>query len=201
VIVKAAAACWLVAGIAYLSLEAIAAHALPGYGYAHNFISDLGRPDSPLSPLMNGAFVVQGTLFFAGAALVARAALGRHARLFVGCAAANAIGNVVVASVPSGSALAGVHVAGAALAILAGNAAILPGAPMVKTFVAHRFYGAASYGLAALGLLSFALLAVASTARIDVVLPAAVFERTSVYTIIVWQMMSALQLLLERRRV
>src|SRR6202020_3547923 len=56
---------WLSAGLAYLTLEGIAAAAFrPHYSYAHNFISDLGIPSasSPLAWLMNTAFGVQGTL-------------------------------------------------------------------------------------------------------------------------------------------
>ena len=40
----AASGCWLMAGAAYLILEAVAAAAYgPDYSYAHNYISDLGH--------------------------------------------------------------------------------------------------------------------------------------------------------------
>jgi hypothetical membrane protein len=190
---RIAAACWLAAGIAYVGLEAIAAGGVPGYRYAHDFISDLGRPDNPLSHLMNAAFAVQGTLFFTAAVLLALATPGRKSGLFVGFAAANAVGNVVVATVPSGPAgIERLHVAAAVLAIVGGNAAILAGARFTSD---RRSYRAASIGLATAGLLSFGLLAIASTTSGTVVLPSAVWERTSVYTIIVWQVFSALMLL------
>ncbi|BBZ26098.1 hypothetical protein MMAD_03930 [Mycolicibacterium madagascariense] len=193
--VRAGAACWLIAGVAYPSAEAIAAHAPPHYDYARNFISDLGRPDSPLSPLMNAAFVIQGTLFFVGAALVARGARGRG-RTFVACAAFNAIGNVTVASVPSGvPAHAWVHATGAVLAILGGNAAILASGAVLRSLGAHRRSRRTSIVLAATGLTSFALLAVASTTSTTVLLPAATWERGSVYTIIAWQSLTAVYLL------
>jgi hypothetical membrane protein len=198
--VLAAAGCWLVAGAVYLSLEAIAAAAVPGYRYAHDFISDLGQPDSPLSPLMNTAFVVQGVLFFAAAVLLARATGLARPRLFLCCAAANAIGNVVVASVPSGSAgIAPVHLTGAVVAIVGGNLAILAGARFTSAVAPHPYYRAVSLGLATLGLLSFVLLAVASITSTTVGLPNAVWERSSVYTIIGWQVLSALQLSTRRR--
>lgn len=190
---RGAAACWLAAGIVYPSFEAVAAAAVPGYRYAHDFISDLGRPDSPLSYLMNAGFAVQGTLFFTGTALLVRATRPRSARLFTAFAAANAVGNIMVASVPSGYAgVAWVHVPGAVLAIVGGNAAILVGWPVVR---GSPYYRTASVALAALGLASFALLAVESTTSATVVLPAAVWERTSVYTIIGWQVLSAIVLL------
>ncbi|MDT5149710.1 MAG: hypothetical protein QOI01_1443 [Mycobacterium sp.] len=181
----------------YPSLEAVAAAAVPGYRYAHDYISDLGRPDSPLGPLMNTAFVVQGLLFLAGAVLLARAApINGSGILFVGCAGANAVGNIVVAIVPSGPAgIPWLHVAAAVLAIVGGNLAILAGPPFVTAAGASRYYRAASIGLATLGLLSFVLLAIASTTSVTTVLPGGVWERTSVYTIIAWQVLSSLQLL------
>jgi hypothetical membrane protein len=188
---KISVACWSVAGVAYLALEAIAAAAHPGYRYATNFISDLGRPDSPLSALMNTAFVVQGTLFLAAAVALARTGRGRSGA-FVACAAANAVGNVVVATVPSGGAgIAWVHVSAAAVAIVGGNAAILAGYRMVSE---SRWYRLTSVGLAALGFMAFGVLTVGAVTASTVVLPGAVWERTCVYTIIGWQLLSALRL-------
>jgi hypothetical membrane protein len=193
---RVAATCWLIAGVAYPSLEAIAATAYPGYRYAHDFISDLGRPDSPLGHLMNTAFAVQGTLFFTGAALLARTMRDRS-RVFVGFAAANMVGNVIVATVPSGpQGIPWLHVSAAVLAIVGGNAAILAGSPLVT---ASRYYRLASVGLATLGMSSFVLLAIASTTSATMILPSAVWERTSVYTIIGWQILSALELLAHQR--
>lgn len=144
---------------------------------------------------MNTAFAVQGTLFLAGAVLMVRA-MGRHGRVFLVCAAANAVGNLIVAAVPSGpTGIAGLHVSAAVLAIVGGNAAILAGSPFVGV---GRYYRAASVGLAALGLMSFVSLAVESTASLAVLLPAAVWERTSVYTIIAWQLLSATVVLARR---
>lgn len=189
---RGVAACWLTAGVAYASLEAIAAAAYPGYRYAHDFVSDLGRPDSPLGYLMNTGFAVQGTLFFTGAALLARTIRDRS-RVFVALAAANMIGNVIVATVPSGpEGIPWLHVSAAVLAIVGGNAAILAGSPLV---IAPRYYRVASVGLATLGLSSFVLLAIASTTSATMILPSAVWERTSVYTIIAWQILSSLQLI------
>jgi hypothetical membrane protein len=190
---RIAAACWAVAGVVYLGLEAIAAAAYPGYGYATNFISDLGRPDSPLSHLMNTAFVVQGTLFLAAAVALTRTRRDPGTGVFVACAAANAVGNVVVAMVPSGGAgIAWVHVSAATTAIVGGNAAILAGHRLVSE---SRWYRLTSTGIAALGFLAFVLLAVGAVTASTVILPAAVWERTCVYTIIGWQMLSALRLL------
>lgn len=184
---RGAAACWLVAGSVYLSLEAVAARAVADYSYAHNFISDLGRPDSPQSHLMNAAFVGQGTLFFAGAALLVRAARPRKPLLLLSFGAANMVGNILVAAVPSGpTGIGWLHVTGAALAIVGGNAAIVAGSTVIEDAGAPRWYRAASIGLGGLGLLSVGFVAVGADAS---------WERISVYTIIGWQILSAVFLL------
>ena len=58
--------------------------------------------DSPLAQLMNTAFYLQGTLFFVGAVLVARAVKSQKAGLFLSLAAMNAIGNIVVGTIHGG---------------------------------------------------------------------------------------------------
>jgi hypothetical protein len=148
---------------------------------------------------MNAAFVFQGTLFFAGAAFLNRGTGPRGARLLVACAAANAVGNVVVAAVPGGpTGIGWLHVAGAVLAIVGGNAAILVGSAIP---CAGRCYRAVSVGLAVLGLLSFVLLAIDATTSgsATALLPGPALERTSVYTIIGWQVLTAFRLIATRR--
>jgi hypothetical protein len=111
----------------------------------------------------------------------------------VACAAANAVGNVVVATVPSGpSGLAWLHVAGAVLAIVGGNAAILVGSAIPR---AGRCYRAISVGLAVLGLLSCVLLAIDATTSATTLLPGPALERTGVYTLIGWQLLTAFRLI------
>jgi hypothetical membrane protein len=185
----AAAVCWTVAGVGYLVLEAVAATGFRShYGYAANFISDLGRPDlNALAPLMNAAFYLQGTLFLVAAILVSRARRAGHTTPFVAFAAANALGNVVVGTVHSGS---WPHVAGAVLAMVGGNAAILAAFAIVDD---AKWYRTASRSLAVVGLTAFMALAVQTVAGTSIA-PNAVLERVSVYTITVWQVLSAIQL-------
>jgi hypothetical membrane protein len=194
-----AAVAWLSAGLAYLTLEAVAAAAFrPHYSFAHNFISDLGIPsrDSPLAWLMNAAFCLQGTLFLVGAILTVRAVAARKAGLFVTFAAANAVGNLLIAAFHSGPAshangTAGLHAIGAVLAIVGGNAAILAGSRIVSG--RHR---TVSVALGAFGLLSFALFIVELTAPST--LPLGVLERCSVYSITAWQLFMAAWLVSRR---
>src|SRR5277367_1521194 len=179
-----AAAAWLSAGLAYLTLEAVAAAAFrPHYSYARDFISDLGIPsdDSPRAWLMNTAFCVQGSLFFIGAILAVRAVEARNAGLFVTFAAANAVGNLLIAAFHSGPAshangTAWVHAVGAVLAIVGGNAAILAGSRVVSG--RHR---RVSVGLGMFGLLSFVGFVIELKA--SGVLPLGAWERCSVYSI------------------
>ena len=143
-----AAAVWIAAGLGYVILEAIAAAGFRNpYSYAHNFISDLGITsrgmfqgrmiDSSLACLMNTAFCLQGALFLVGAVLIVRALEAQWAGLFLTLAAANAVGNIVVATFHSGPAAHAdgtiwVHQTGALLAIVGGNAAILVGSSIVR---------------------------------------------------------------------
>jgi hypothetical membrane protein len=194
-----AAVAWLSAGLAYLTLEAVAAAAFrPHYSYARNLISDLGIPsdDSPLAWLMNTAFCVQGTLFLVGAILTVRAVEARTAGLFVSLAAANAVGNLLIAAFHSGPAshangTAWVHAIGAVLAIVGGNVAILAGSRIVSGW--HR---KVSVVLGGFGLLSFALFVIELEASSS--LPLGVLERCSVYSITAWQLFTAAWLLSRR---
>jgi hypothetical membrane protein len=194
-----AAIAWISAGLAYLTLEAVAAAAFqPHYNYAHNFISDLGIPssDSPLAWLMNTAFGVQGTLFLAGAILTVRAVAPRKAGLFVTLAAANAVGNLVIAAFHSGPAAraegtAWVHAIGAVLAIVGGNAAVLAGSRIVSGWPRK-----VSVALGAFGLLSFVLFVI--ELRASSALPLGALERCSVYSITAWQLLAAAWLLSRR---
>ncbi|MGK2881018.1 MAG: DUF998 domain-containing protein [Mycobacterium sp.] len=181
----------MVAAVVYLSVEAVAAHAESGYSYPRDFISDLGRSDSVLNWAMNTAFVVQGVLFLAGALLVVRANSHRNGLWFLVFAASNAVGNSLVAAIPSDAAgMHWWHVGGAALAIVGGNAAIVAGAPSVASLGAPRWYRSLSTGVAVVGLVSVGVVAFGA---------GAIWERTSVYTIIGWQTVSAVCLVASRR--
>jgi hypothetical membrane protein len=192
-----AAAVWITAGLTYLTLEAIAAEAFrPHYSYTNNLISDLGIPsgNTPLAWLMNTAFCVQGTLFLAGAILSVRAVAPPKAGLFLTLAAANAVGNLLIATFHSGpSATAWVHAIGAVLGIVGGNGAILAGSSVISGSHWHR---RVSVALGAFGLLSFALFVIELKA--SSALPLGVWERCSVYSITAWELFTAAWLVSQR---
>jgi hypothetical membrane protein len=200
------AALWVGAAVGYLVLEAAAAASFePSYSYARNYISDLGVADgrmvrgrmidSPGAYLMQIAFYLQGILFFAGATLIVGLPDNRRARTFLGLVAANAVGNIVVGTVHSGK----VHVAGAALAIVGGNAAILTGSAVVGRVGGHRWYRNISTFAAALGLLCLIMLMVNSATMKSNLLPNGAWERGSVYPITAWQLITGAYLLTVRR--
>lgn len=184
-VTKLAAALWLLGAAGYFAAEALAASALPNYGYGVDFVSTLGDPAiSPRASLMNAAFVIQGVCFPVAAALIAARLVHRRNRLcFLGFALANGIGNVLVALVHSGQGNSW-HIAGAALALLGGNAAAVAGSGLMRSR-AHRV---TSLGLGGLGLVC--LLVVASG-----VSPVGLWERGSVYPIFAWQVLTAVLLL------
>lgn len=201
------AALWIVAAVGYLVLEALAAAAFePAYSYARNYISDLGLPrgtpvqgrsiHSPRAYLMHAAFYLQGILFLVGASLIVGVPDNRRARLFLGTVAANALGNVVIGTVHSGT----VHIVGALLAIVGGNAAILVGSGVIGPLTAWRRYRGLSKAIAALGLSCLAMLMIKSATATTYLLSDGAWERGSVYSITVWQLITAACLLTRTTR-
>lgn len=135
---------------------------------------------------------------------MARAFQSEKAGLFLALAATNAVGNDLVGTVHGGPIAAAdgttcVHGTGAVLAIAGGNAAILAGSSIIRNAGGPRWYRAASLGLAVLGLLSFMMLVIDSQTAALNILPEAVWERGSVYSIIVWQVFTAAYLLARAR--
>jgi hypothetical membrane protein len=201
------AALWVVAAVGYLVLEAVAAAGFePVYSYARNYISDLGvnagelvhgrMINSTRSYLMHTAFYLQGLLFFPGALLIVGVPNSRRARIFLGLVAANAVGNIVIGTLHSGK----LHRVGAALAIVGGNTAILTGSAVVATVGGRRWYRSISKFIAALGLLCLIMLMINSATSKANLLPDGAWERGSVYSIIMWQLLTAGCLLTIRRQ-
>ncbi len=209
---RRAGAAWLVAGLLWFLLEAIAAHALPGYDYAHNYISDLGIPSpatfqgrpgsSPLALVMNADFIVHGTLFLTGAVLAFYAA-GRGAARFVflAFAIANAAGNVLVATIHNSAQAAAdgsivLHGLGAALAIYGADIAIVVAGASAGSVGATLSYRVASVALGMVGIVSLSFLVAAPATAV----PAGVWERLGVYPIMTWEIMTGLAIFLSKRR-
>jgi hypothetical protein len=198
---RLAAVLWIIAAIGYLVAEKLAAANIKGhYSYIHHYISVLGVPAwGRFAYLMNGAFYLEGALLFVGAVLVVRA-VGRRGVFFLIFAAVTAVGFFLVATVHGGSPLAAGdgmqwHQAGALLAFIGGNAAIVAGSSIVARAVdAQWWYRGVSLLLAAAGFAFFLVLANYNVWG-DRVGPIGIVERVPVYTILAWQIFSAVVLL------
>ena len=198
---RVAAVLWIVATIGYLVAEKVAASNIKGhYSYVHHYISVLGVPEwGRFAYLMNGAFYLQGVLMFIGAVLVVRA-VGRRGLTFLIFTAVTAIGFFLVATVHGGSPLAAGdgmqwHQAGALLAFIGGNAAIIAGSSTVARVVdAKYWYRGVSLLLAAAGFAAFLTLANYNIWGYKYG-PIGIVERVPVYTILAWQVFSAIVLL------
>jgi hypothetical protein len=196
-----AAVVWLVGVIAYLLAEKVAADNVKGhYSYTHHYISVLGVPAwGRFAYLMNGAFYLQGALLLIGAVMAARA-VGRRGMLFLLLTAATAVGYWLVATVHGGSPLAAGdgmqwHMAGALLVFIAGNAAIVPGSSMVARAVDARWwYRGVSLLICAAGLVAFLMLANYNVWTYRYA-PVGIVERVPVYSLLAWQVVSAVVLL------
>jgi hypothetical membrane protein len=188
--IRAAALIWLFGATVYLVCESIAAAGTPGYDYAVNYISDLGR-----SAVMNvGAFMVHGVAFLLGAIVVTRGRprLGGIGLAFVLAAASNAVGNILVGTFHSGThgTVLALHLIGAALAILGGNVAVILAGAGSHRIGASRGYARVSVAIGAVGI-AFALTVL--------VVPNGAVERGSVYSIILWELMTGVLVLRSRR--
>jgi hypothetical protein len=186
---------WVVSALAYFVAEAVAASAMPRYGYATDYISTLGAPGlSPLALLMNAAFVVQAILFPVGAALMVNGSQARKGSAFLVFAVLNGIGNFLVATWHSGPSGLGPdwHGVGAFLAIAGGNIAVLLGTLVFRRAGASGTYRAAGIVIGVLGLACLLGLTLDTSLT---VLPIGTWERGSVYSIYAWQAVTAVYFL------
>lgn len=209
---------WLPLGAAVLVLNAVqwvvseavtaAAWTSPPYNYATNYISDMGVPDcgtefqdriicSPDHTLMNTSFIVQGVLFAAGVVLLAVPLFtGRARRVVIALAGAHAVGFLLIglfhgsADGPRHS--LGLHVGGAAVAILCANTIVIM-AGSLRGLQLPRAYRVFSITVGALGLLSEGFVG-ASTST------AGIFERGGVYSWLLWSVVTGVSLLVGRAR-
>ncbi|MGX9884627.1 DUF998 domain-containing protein [Streptomyces sp. NPDC002276] len=205
-----AAVVLLLNAVQWVVSEAVAAAAWtsPPYSYATNYISDLGVPDcgthyqgrticSPDHALMNTSFIVQGVLFATGAILLALTLLtGRARRVVIALAAAHAVGFLLVGlfhGSPDGPGYSlGLHVGGAAVAILCANTIVIL-AGSLRSLQLPRAYRVFSIAVGALGLLSEAFVG-ASTST------AGIFERGGVYSWLLWSAVTGVCVLVRHPR-
>ena len=206
---------WSRAGVVLLALNAIqwiaaeaitaSAWAEPPYSYATNYISDLGVPDcgsqfqgrdlcSPLHPLMNASFAVEGILFAIAVALLARSlSSGRRVAVTI-LAIAHGAGMVAV-GLFHGSAEGpdfglALHVAGAGIGILCANAIVML-AGLLRGLGLPTGYRVFSVAIGAAGLVGIALVGISPDT-------AGIFERSSVYSWLAWGLVTCAMALVHR---
>ncbi len=214
--IRVAGALFVLAGVQYAVLEYVVAAAWrnPPYSYAVNFISDLGNPvpgdvfegrviDSPLHQVMDTAFIAQGVLFIVASVLLLGALkTGRLERVLLRLAIAHGVGVILVGFFPeSSSALHNgvivVHSLGAAVAIVSGNVIPIVLGARGRQLGIPRWLRGASTALGTLGLVAFVLLqADRPLYHSDGGVP----ERIAVYTILAFELMLGVILLIRPPR-
>ncbi len=214
---RLAAGLWLAAALFYVGSELAAASAFsPRYSYARNYISDLGVTlcgtiyegrsiRSPLHGLMNGDLIIQGLLFPGGALAISRSLSRATASALVAVATLNGIGNALIGAFPENmpgqfTAALSCHVLGALLAIVCGNATALMSASIFRNLGLPRIHRRASIALPLVAAVSLAMLIGARRSGAQSVLPDAVWERISVYTITAWEVLTAACLVVRTRK-
>jgi hypothetical membrane protein len=208
----AAAITLIAAALEYVVTEAMTAAAwkTPAYSYASNWISDLGAPDcsrfqgrevcSPLHNVMNTGFIVQGVLFLIASILLLRLFSGASRYVSLVLALIYSIG-IMLVGVFHGSTAATAngtvtfHYLGAFMAILGGNMAAIVAGCQWKRLEMPRWYGRMSIVLGFLGIACGVVLGT-SIGRI----PSGICERASVYTILLWQFLTGIVLLVGLRQ-
>ena len=200
----------LMLGFVYLAFEAIAAAAWvdPAYDWAANYISDLGFSDcaivdgsricSPLHPLMNAGFFVQGTIFVIGGILAVGLMLpsGWKRGLVTVLLVLSGVGTFLVGVVHQSvelyaSGLNWLHVLVAFLAIGPGNVGILLLGLLVLRDRRWRGYGIAVAGLGVVGIVA-ALFLLADN---DLGVGIGLVERFAVYPLNAWTIGTGIVLL------
>ncbi|BBX01823.1 hypothetical protein MMOR_27590 [Mycolicibacterium moriokaense] len=197
----AAAVLWICAAVTFIGFEAIAAAAVPSYSYVAQYISVLGVPEwSPRASLMNWAFYLQAVLFLTGTIAAVQAVGGQwRGAVFLLLTTINAVGNVLVGFVHGFSPLWNdgydwLHRLGAFLAICGGNGAVIVGSAVLGQAVSMRWYRPIGVLIGAAGLVAAGLLQTYNTWARDF-MHIGLVERGSVYTIMIWQILTGVVLL------
>lgn len=207
-LIRLAAIAWLVAGAFYLAAETLTASAFtPVYDYGYNYISDLGVPGcgvefqgrficSPLHQVMNTAFITQGILFVLAAWWLTNVLVGARKTVFLVLATLHGVGMILVGSTTATAHdTAYVHLSGAVLAIIGGNVASWISAPLWERLERTWLLRPISIILSVIGLLCVGLLIVNIIHPKGKLAQDGIWERGSVYTILLWEVIAGISLL------
>ena len=186
---------FILGSLYYLLAEAISAFSfndLLTNTYLFHTISELGIPNinSPLAFLMNSAFVIIGLTFIFGNFYKLKDFIIKNKVVFYILTIVAAIGVIIVAMVHAGNPVTdGFHSLGAIMAILGGNILLIIIARSMDKF---ETYQKVTLALGIIGLIAFWIMFFNME-----ILYMPVFERLSVYTLIIWSFISGVYLLKE----
>ncbi|MBQ6138773.1 MAG: DUF998 domain-containing protein [Methanobrevibacter sp.] len=186
---------FILGSLYYLLAEAISAFSfndLLTNTYLFHTISELGIPNinSPLAFLMNSAFVIIGLTFIFGNFYKLKDFIIKNKVVFYILTIVAAIGVIIVAMVHAGNPVTdGFHSLGAIMAILGGNILLIIISRSMDKF---ETYQKVTLALGIIGLIAFWIMFFNME---SLYMP--VFERLSVYTLIIWSFISGVYLLKE----
>lgn len=181
---KVAGAVFLIGSLYYVIAEAVSAaffNASFTNTYIFHTISELGIPylNSPLFWLMNSAFVLIGLALIFGSFYSFKDYIIKHKILFYIFTIITGSGVIIVGLIHGGNPLtSGYHTLGAVMAILGGNILLVLISFSMDEF---KFYQLRTLILGVFGLIAFWIMFFNMQ---SIYMP--VFERVSVYTLIVW---------------
>lgn len=189
---KVAGIAFLIGSLYYIIAEAISAtyfNASIFNTYIFHTISELGIPNgnSPLFFLMNSAFILIGVTLLFGSFYKFKDYLVKNRKLCYAFTVITALGVIIVGLIHGGNPLtSGYHTLGAVMAILGGNILLVLVSRSMEEFGGYQ---KSTLILGIIGLIAFWIMFFNIT---SIYMP--VYERLSVYTLIIWSFLTGIYL-------
>ena len=187
---KVAGMAFLIGSLYYIVAEAVSAaffNASLSSTYLFHAISELGIPDgnSPLFWLMNSAFILIGLTLIFGNFYRFRDFIAKNKRIFYIFTLITGLGVIIVGLIHGGNPLtSGYHTLGAVMAILGGNILLVLISKSMDGFGRYQKF---TLILGIIGLIAFWILFFNMK---SIYMP--VFERLSVYTLVIWSFLTGI---------
>lgn len=190
---KVAGYAFIIGSVYYLVAEAISATFFSEFilnTYIFHTISELGIPNgnSPLFWLMNSAFILIGLILIFGNFYKFKGYIIKNKTIFYILTFVTGLGVIIVGLIHGGNPLtSGYHTLGAVMAILGGNILLVV---ISKSMNGFGYYQKITLILGTFGIILFWILFFSMQ---SIYMP--VFERLSVYTLILWSFLTGIFLL------
>ena len=192
---KVAGILFIIGSLYYLIAEAISATFFKASlinTYVFHTISELGIPNanSPLFWLMNSAFILIGLTLIFGSFYRLKDYIIKNKTIFYIFTLVTSVGVIIVGVVHGGNPLtSGYHTLGAVMAILGGNILLVF---ISKSMGEFQYYQKITFTLGMIGIIVFWIMFFIMG---NDYMP--IFERLSVYTLIVWSFITGIYLIRE----